>query len=38
MLSDKPDRVVFYLEGPDPGVNILVQSLLLSYDNNAHVS
>lgn len=30
MLSDSPDRVVFYLEGPDPGVNLLVESVVVS--------
>ncbi|KAI3685921.1 hypothetical protein L1987_79590 [Smallanthus sonchifolius] len=38
VLSDKPhpDRVVFYLEGPDPGVNLLVQHVLLScHDTNS---
>ncbi|KAI7745462.1 hypothetical protein M8C21_010478 [Ambrosia artemisiifolia] len=32
VLSDKPypDRVVFYLEGPEPGVNLLVQHVLIS--------
>lgn len=29
VLSDKPDRVVFYLEGPAPGVNILIESVFL---------
>ncbi|KAF5807833.1 putative endo-1,4-beta-xylanase [Helianthus annuus] len=35
VLSDKPDpdRVVFYLEGPDPGVNLLVQHVLVSSDS-----
>ncbi|KAK1432316.1 hypothetical protein QVD17_09211 [Tagetes erecta] len=28
-LSDKPDRVVFYLEGPAAGVNILIESVLI---------
>lgn len=30
VLSDKPDKVVFYLEGPDPGVNLLVESVVVS--------
>ncbi|KAI3725624.1 hypothetical protein L1987_65415 [Smallanthus sonchifolius] len=29
VLSDKPDCVVFYLEGPAPGVNILIESVLV---------
>ncbi|KAD4586266.1 hypothetical protein E3N88_23867 [Mikania micrantha] len=29
MLSDKPERIVFYLEGPAPGVNILIESVLV---------
>nr|XP_043617638.1 endo-1,4-beta-xylanase 1-like [Erigeron canadensis] len=27
VLTEKPDRVVFYLEGPAPGVNILIDSV-----------
>ncbi|GKB26906.1 glycosyl hydrolase family 10 protein [Tanacetum coccineum] len=27
VLSDKPDRIVFYIEGPAPGVNILIESV-----------
>ncbi|XP_071728739.1 endo-1,4-beta-xylanase 1-like [Rutidosis leptorrhynchoides] len=27
VLSDKPDRVVLYFEGPAPGVNILIESV-----------
>lgn len=30
VLSDKPDRVVFYLEGPAPGVNLLIESVVVS--------
>nr|GEU35123.1 carbohydrate-binding, CenC-like protein [Tanacetum cinerariifolium] len=30
MSDDKPDRVVFYIEGPDPGVDLLVESVLIS--------
>nr|XP_043608585.1 endo-1,4-beta-xylanase 1-like [Erigeron canadensis] len=30
VLSDKPSRIVFYLEGPDPGVNLLVESVSVS--------
>nr|GMD91356.1 endo-1,4-beta-xylanase A-like [Ipomoea batatas] len=29
-LSAKPDRVVFYLEGPSPGVEILIKSVIIS--------
>ncbi|KAJ0753226.1 putative endo-1,4-beta-xylanase [Helianthus annuus] len=29
VLRDKPDRVVIYLEGPNPGVNILIESVLV---------
>ncbi|KAI3758448.1 hypothetical protein L6452_06011 [Arctium lappa] len=32
-LSDKPERVVFYLEGPAPGVNLLVESVLVLCDD-----
>nr|GEV10846.1 glycosyl hydrolase family 10 protein / carbohydrate-binding domain-containing protein [Tanacetum cinerariifolium] len=27
VLSDKSDRIVFYIEGPAPGVNILIESV-----------
>ncbi|XP_071710080.1 endo-1,4-beta-xylanase 1-like [Rutidosis leptorrhynchoides] len=30
VLSDSPNRVVFYLEGPDPGVNLLVEYVVVS--------
>lgn len=30
LSDDKPDRVVFYIEGPDPGVDLLVESVLVS--------
>jgi len=26
-LSTKPDRVVFYLEGPAPGIDLLIRSV-----------
>ena len=26
-LSTMPDRVVFYLEGPPPGIDLLIQSV-----------
>ena len=26
-LSTMPDRVVFYLEGPSPGIDLLIQSV-----------
>lgn len=26
-LSTVPDRVVFYLEGPSPGIDLLIQSV-----------
>lgn len=29
-LSTMPDRVVFYLEGPSPGVDILIKSVVIS--------
>ncbi|KAK9748423.1 hypothetical protein RND81_02G056300 [Saponaria officinalis] len=28
-FSTMPDRVVFYLEGPDPGVDLLIQSVVI---------
>jgi hypothetical protein len=30
-LENVPDRVVFYLEGPPPGIDILVDSVTISY-------
>ncbi|KAL7596035.1 hypothetical protein Lser_V15G27794 [Lactuca serriola] len=30
VLPKKPDRVVLYLEGPAPGVNILIESLVVT--------
>ncbi|XP_021800522.1 uncharacterized protein LOC110744814 [Prunus avium] len=30
LLSTMPDRVVFYLEGPSPGVDILIKSVVIS--------
>ncbi|XP_023731846.1 endo-1,4-beta-xylanase 1 [Lactuca sativa] len=30
VLPEKPDRVVLYLEGPAPGVNILIKSLVVT--------
>ncbi|CAI9281088.1 unnamed protein product [Lactuca saligna] len=30
VLPEKPDRVVLYLEGPAPGVNILIESLVVT--------
>ncbi|KVI06779.1 Carbohydrate-binding, CenC-like protein [Cynara cardunculus var. scolymus] len=36
VLSDKPDRLVFYLEGPAPGINLLIESVLvLCHDTTA---
>lgn len=32
VLSDKPDRVVFYIEGPAPGVNLLIESVSIFGD------
>lgn len=29
-LSKMPDRVVFYLEGPPPGVDLLIKSVVIS--------
>lgn len=29
-LSTMPDKVVFYLEGPSPGVDLLIQSVVIS--------
>lgn len=29
-LSSMPDRVVFYLEGPSPGVDLLIESVQIS--------
>ena len=29
-LSTMPDRVVFYLEGPQPGVDLLIKSVVIS--------
>lgn len=28
-LSTMPDRVVFYLEGPSPGVDLLIESVVI---------
>ncbi|KAJ9545370.1 hypothetical protein OSB04_025077 [Centaurea solstitialis] len=33
MLSDMPERVVFYLEGPTPGVNLLIESVLVMCED-----
>ncbi|XAR62020.1 Endo-1,4-beta-xylanase [Bertholletia excelsa] len=32
-LTTLPDRVVFYLEGPSPGVDLLIESVVISYPN-----
>ncbi|TKY74936.1 Endo-1,4-beta-xylanase A [Spatholobus suberectus] len=29
-LASKPDRVIFYLEGPAPGVDLLIQSVVIT--------
>lgn len=29
-LSTLPDRIVFYLEGPSPGVDLLIESIVIS--------
>ncbi|KAL2521321.1 glycosyl hydrolase family 10 protein/carbohydrate-binding domain-containing protein [Forsythia ovata] len=34
-LSTMPDRVVFYLEGPSPGVDLLIRSVLVSCSSLA---
>ena len=40
-LSTMPDRVIFYLEGPAPGVDLLIQSVEITCfspnDNEYHV-
>lgn len=30
LLSTMPDRVVFYLEGPSPGVDLLIESVIVA--------
>ncbi|CAK8569807.1 unnamed protein product [Lathyrus sativus] len=32
-LSTKPDRVIFYLEGPAPGVDLLIRSVQINCSN-----
>lgn len=32
-LSTLPDRVVFYLEGPHPGVDLLIRSVVISWSS-----
>lgn len=32
-LSTMPDRVVFYLEGPSPGIDLLIKSVQIIYPN-----
>ncbi|KAJ0025435.1 hypothetical protein Pint_08583 [Pistacia integerrima] len=32
-LSAMPDRVVFYLEGPAPGVDLLIKSVVITYSS-----
>ncbi|XP_010544026.1 PREDICTED: uncharacterized protein LOC104816770 isoform X2 [Tarenaya hassleriana] len=31
-FSGKPDRVVFYLEGPPPGIELLIQSAVIDHE------
>ncbi|PSR99950.1 Anti-sigma-I factor RsgI6 like [Actinidia chinensis var. chinensis] len=37
-LSTLPDRIVFYLEGPSPGVDLLIESVTISGPNNTRES
>jgi hypothetical protein len=32
-LPTMPDRVVFYLEGPSPGIDLLIKSALITCSN-----
>lgn len=33
-LSTMPKRVVFYLEGPSPGVELLIKSVVIGCSSN----
>ncbi|KAL3514335.1 hypothetical protein ACH5RR_027052 [Cinchona calisaya] len=34
-LSNMPDRVIFYLEGPSPGVDLLIESVMVSCSSSS---
>lgn len=34
VFSGRPDRVVFFLEGPPPGVDLLIKSISIDCENN----
>ena len=35
LLSTMPDRVIFYLEGPLPGVDLLIESVVVSCSSSS---
>lgn len=37
-LSTLPDRVVFYMEGPSPGVDLLVESVVISCPSRSELN
>lgn len=37
VLSGRADRVVFFLEGPPPGIDLLIKSVIIHCENDDQV-